>query len=52
MPSPSRYQIRKALGGWYVEDTTTGTVWAGLAHAGAVALASHLNQRPHDRKTS
>ncbi|MDX2532301.1 hypothetical protein [Streptomyces scabiei] len=44
MPRP-RYQIRKARSGWYVYDTHTGTVWAGLAHAGARQLADRLNHR-------
>jgi len=39
-----RYQIRKARSGWYVKDTRTGNVWAGLTHAGAVVLASRLNR--------
>lgn len=44
MSTNSRYRIRKASSGWYVEDTHTGTVWTGLTHAGAVVLASHLNR--------
>lgn len=44
MPS-TRYRIHKARSGWYVEDTHTGHVWAGLTHAGAVVLASRLNHR-------
>jgi hypothetical protein len=39
----TRYRIHKARSGWYVEDTTTGAVWTGLTHAGAVVLASRLN---------
>jgi hypothetical protein len=45
MTHTPRYQVRKARGGWYVEDTATGAVWMGLAHAGAVVLADRLNRR-------
>ncbi|MCF3132423.1 hypothetical protein [Streptomyces olivochromogenes] len=37
------YRVIKLRGGWAVEDTRIGAVWTGFAHAGAVALASHLN---------
>ncbi|MET7988490.1 hypothetical protein ACFXAW_30305 [Streptomyces sp. NPDC059445] len=40
-----RYRIVKLRGGWAVKDTRTGESWTGLVHAGAVALASHLNRR-------
>jgi hypothetical protein len=38
-----RYRIVKLRGGWAVEDRWTGAIWTGLAYAGAVVLASHLN---------
>ena len=38
-----RHQVGKARSGWYVEDTRTGAVWAGMVHAGARQLADRLN---------
>jgi len=43
MPS-TRHQIRKAHASWYVIDTTTGRIWAGLTHPGARQLADRLNR--------
>ncbi|MER5511551.1 hypothetical protein ABT052_40500 [Streptomyces sp. NPDC002766] len=45
MATTTRYRIIKLRGGWGVEDTVTSHVWTGLAHAGAVILASKLNSR-------
>ena len=39
-----RYRTGKARSGWYVIDTKTGTVWAGLVQVGARQLADRLNQ--------
>ncbi|NUO43744.1 MAG: hypothetical protein HOV82_17110 [Streptomyces sp.] len=40
-----RYQPRpQRVTGWYVEDTHTGRVWAGLTRPGALQLADHLNR--------
>lgn len=45
MTNSPRYQVRKALGGWYVEDTSTYKVWTGYTRGGAVSLADDLNAR-------
>lgn len=42
-PNVSRYQVRKARGGWYVLDTRTGDVLTGMVRVGARQLADHLN---------
>lgn len=52
MTNSPRYQVRKALGGWYVEDTSTFAVWTGLAYAGAVSLASRKNLAMSTSNTS
>lgn len=44
MADKTRHQIRKARGGWYVEDTSTGATWMGLTRVGAMALADRFNR--------